>query len=435
MSTYSNLSIELIGTGEQDGTWGTTTNVNLGTALEEAIVGTVDQAVGTGDTTPSWSTSSNATQVPRHLRINLTGSAGGTGNLIVPTLSGGKNYYIKNSSDTAITVKTSGGTGILVPTLKSMSLYQDGTNVVEAANYSVSYTIASGVIDNTTIGATTASTGAFTTLGATGDVTLGNAAGDSVTHNAQTVTIPNNLIYSGTGSVTQAIGTTGERPGSPANGMFRYNSTLSEFEGYAGGAWGLLSGGITASSTDTLTNKSIVATQLTGTVPTARLGSGTASSSVFLSGASTWIAAGGGATLVASDTSLGGTTVAFTSLDLSSYKILVISSSDWAHDGGSDANKIQILPNGGSNSLLGGDAVSSSSTPGNQYTTFDLNTGLYWTWTRNAMSAGVVAPIALPATGLQMGYNSGVSTATTSLTFSLDAGDDFNAGKMYIYGM
>ena len=107
--------------------------------------------------------------------------------------------------------------------------------------------------------------------------------------------------------------------------MFRYNSTLSEFEGYAGGAWGLLSGGITASSTDTLTNKSIVATQLTGTVPTARLGSGTASSSVFLSGASTWIAAGGGATLVASDTSLGGTTVAFTSLDLSSYKIVSIS--------------------------------------------------------------------------------------------------------------
>ena len=42
MSTYSNLAIELIGTGEQDGTWGTTTNVNLGTALEEAIVGTVD---------------------------------------------------------------------------------------------------------------------------------------------------------------------------------------------------------------------------------------------------------------------------------------------------------------------------------------------------------------------------------------------------------
>jgi hypothetical protein len=38
-STYSTLKIELIGTGEQQGTWGTTTNTNLGTALEEAIVG------------------------------------------------------------------------------------------------------------------------------------------------------------------------------------------------------------------------------------------------------------------------------------------------------------------------------------------------------------------------------------------------------------
>ena len=38
-STYSNLKIELIGTGEQTGTWGATTNTNLGTALEEAIVG------------------------------------------------------------------------------------------------------------------------------------------------------------------------------------------------------------------------------------------------------------------------------------------------------------------------------------------------------------------------------------------------------------
>ena len=79
MSTYSNLSVELIGTGEQSGTWGTTTNINLGTAMEEAIVGTVDQAVGTGDTTLPWATASNATQVARHLRLNLTGSAGGSG--------------------------------------------------------------------------------------------------------------------------------------------------------------------------------------------------------------------------------------------------------------------------------------------------------------------------------------------------------------------
>ena len=185
MSTYSNLKIELIGTGEQDGTWGTTTNVNLGTALEEAIVGTVNQAVTASNLTLSLS-DSNATQVARHLRLNLTGSAGGASNLIVPTLTGGKNYYIKNSSTTAITVKTASGSGILVPTLKSASLYQDGTNVVEAADYSNSFTIASvdingGAIDGTTIGAASPSTGAFTTLSgiSTGSVPSLEAKGTS----------------------------------------------------------------------------------------------------------------------------------------------------------------------------------------------------------------------------------------------------------------
>ena len=95
MSTYSNLKIELIGTGEQDGTWGTTTNVNLGTALEEAIVGTVDQAV-TGSDLALNLTDSNATQVARHLRLKLIGSSGGASTLTLPSLSGGKNYYIFN---------------------------------------------------------------------------------------------------------------------------------------------------------------------------------------------------------------------------------------------------------------------------------------------------------------------------------------------------
>ena len=292
MSTYSNLSVELIGTGEQDGTWGNTTNTNLGTALEEAIVGTVDQAVGTGDTTLTWNVSSNATQVARHLRLNLTGSAGGSGNLIIPTTAAGgantfkKQFLIKNSSTTAITVKTASGTGVLVPAGKSSFVYADGTNVVASIDY-ISGTIVSsdvdidgGSIDGTTIGAATPSTGAFTTLaasstvsgagftarfaspgpigntvastgnfttlGATGNVTLGDAAGDEVTHNAGTVNVPNNLIYSGTGSLTMPNGTTAQRPGSPAEGMIRYNTTEDEFEGYADGAWGSIGGGASA---------------------------------------------------------------------------------------------------------------------------------------------------------------------------------------------
>ena len=261
MSTYSNLSIELIGTGEQSGTWGTTTNTNLGTALEEAIVGTTDLVVTTGTNTPAWSTSSNASQIPRHLRINLTGSAGGTGDLVVPTLSGGKNYIIKNSSNTTITVKTSSGTGIAVPISTSMSLYQDGTNVVVTDSHHTGAGVfttlsASGLVSGAgftarfatpgPIGNTSPSTGNFTTLGTTGNVTLGNAVGDQVIFNAGTATVPNNLVFSGTGTITTPSGTTAQRPGSPGEGMLRYNSELDEFEGYAASAWGSIGGGASA---------------------------------------------------------------------------------------------------------------------------------------------------------------------------------------------
>ena len=273
MSTYSNLSIELIGTGEQDGTWGTTTNVNLGTALEEAIVGTVDLVVTTGTNTPAWSASSNATQVPRHLRINLTGSAGGTGDLVVPTLSGGKNYYIKNSSDTAITVKTTSGSGILVPAGKSMSLYQDGTNVVEAANYSASYTIASGVIDNTTIGASTATTGAFTTLSATS--TFGGAGvdakfdsppaiGSSAAGTGAFTTLSASSTVSGTGFSTYLASPPAIGGSAPAAGAFTTLSATSTVSGAGFNNFALLNNySPFINSTEIVT---VAATAATGTI-------------------------------------------------------------------------------------------------------------------------------------------------------------------------
>jgi hypothetical protein len=75
-STFSDLKIELIGTGEQAGTWGNTTNINLGTALQEAITGSADVAFSSGDVTLTL-TNSNAAQVGRNLRLNLTGTSGG----------------------------------------------------------------------------------------------------------------------------------------------------------------------------------------------------------------------------------------------------------------------------------------------------------------------------------------------------------------------
>jgi hypothetical protein len=52
-----------------------------------------------------------------------------------------------------------------------------------------------------------------------------------------------NLTLSGTGSVKVPSGTTAQRDGSPVNGMFRYNSTNEQFEGYQSGDWGAIGGG------------------------------------------------------------------------------------------------------------------------------------------------------------------------------------------------
>ena len=111
-STYSNLKIELIGTGDQSGTWGTTTNTNLGTAIEEAITGTADVAFSSADVTLTL-TNTNTSQTARNLRLNLTGTSGGARNLIVPAIE--KQYIINNGLADDVTVKNSTGTGVAVP--------------------------------------------------------------------------------------------------------------------------------------------------------------------------------------------------------------------------------------------------------------------------------------------------------------------------------
>jgi microcystin-dependent protein len=177
-SSYSDLKIELIGTGEQSGSWGTTTNTNLGTALEEAIAESVDVPFSSGTVTLTL-TNSNATQSARHLRLNLTGTSGGAQNLVVPTIE--KPYLVNNGTADTITVKTSGGSGIGVPSGKTMWVYVDGTNVVDAVTALSSLKADGGVtVDNITIDGTEIdlSSGDLT-LDVAGDIVL-DAAGDEV---------------------------------------------------------------------------------------------------------------------------------------------------------------------------------------------------------------------------------------------------------------
>ena len=134
-STYSDLKIELIGTGEQTGTWGATTNNNFSVAIGEAITGSADVAFSSADVTVTL-TDTNAAQTARNLRLNLTGTSGGARQLI---LGSGcqieKLYLINNGLADAVTVKNTSGTGISVPAGKSMFVFNNGTNIVDAITY------------------------------------------------------------------------------------------------------------------------------------------------------------------------------------------------------------------------------------------------------------------------------------------------------------
>ena len=109
-STYSALKIELIGTGEQSGTWGTTTNTNLGdAALGEAITGSADVNYATAADVTVTLTDVNTTQSARNLRLNITESSTGVGSVRNLILGSGcqieKFYLINNTGTGAKTVK------------------------------------------------------------------------------------------------------------------------------------------------------------------------------------------------------------------------------------------------------------------------------------------------------------------------------------------
>lgn len=216
MSTYStNLKLELIGTGEQSGTWGTTTNTNLGTLLEQAIVGYVTQAVTDGAATvltiPN-ATSSNG----RNYVIELTGALTAARTVEVPAVNKPYVFFNNTTGGFAVTVKVSGQTGVTIANGKKAIVYTNTTDVIEIANAPVTEA-GTQTLTNKTLGATTI----------TADVTM-----------------------SGTGQLKLPASTTANRSASPTTGMIRFNTDNVTFEGYNGTAWGSIGGGATGTGTD-----------------------------------------------------------------------------------------------------------------------------------------------------------------------------------------
>ena len=135
-STFSNLKFELITTGEQSGSWGVTTNTNIGTAIEQAMVGmaTLTSANFTSNVATLTLTNTNTAQNARALCLNIAaGAVSAAGTLNVPAIQ--KPYIIINNSSFAVTVKVSGLTGVSVPSGKRTVVYNDGTDVGNQIDY------------------------------------------------------------------------------------------------------------------------------------------------------------------------------------------------------------------------------------------------------------------------------------------------------------
>ena len=142
-STFSELKFELIGTGDQAGNWGETTNSNIGTAIEQAITGLGNPNFPTDGNLTISLTDTVALQTARALVLNVTstGSLTATRELVVPTIE--KQYVVQNNTTGAqsITVKTAAGTGVTVPNGSKMQLYVDGVNVVDMVSNMSSLTL------------------------------------------------------------------------------------------------------------------------------------------------------------------------------------------------------------------------------------------------------------------------------------------------------
>lgn len=130
VSTYSpSLRLELMATGDQSGTWGDTTNTNLGELLEQAITGVLSKAMA--DTDQTLTNSNGAVDEARNMVVTATGALTAARNVIVPDAE--KIYLFRNETTGGfdVTIKTSAGTGVAVPMGEARWVYADGTNVID----------------------------------------------------------------------------------------------------------------------------------------------------------------------------------------------------------------------------------------------------------------------------------------------------------------
>ena len=248
---------------------GTTTQNNAFTGAQgELSVDTDLKTLRLHDGTTAGGGSSMLNNISAQTALNKTFSTGsvwqgnavalaygGTGSAL--TAAAGAVAY-STASGLALTaagtsgqILVSGGTG--APTFVAASSISAGTATVATT----ATNIAGGSAGQLIIQADT-SLSTFITAGASGTFLRSAGAGYAPTWATADVTIGSTVISLGSSSTSLAgmniiaatgtshwtlpVGTTGNRPVSPAAGMVRYNSTITSFEGYSSGAWSSLGG-------------------------------------------------------------------------------------------------------------------------------------------------------------------------------------------------
>jgi hypothetical protein len=241
-STYSSLKIELIGTGDQAGTWGNTTNTNLGTAIEEAVTGSSNVTFASANVAIALA-DTNAAQTARNLRLNLVGTISSVQTLFVPAIE--KQYLVTNGLSNSVIISNGTnasptGTTFTLPAGRSTIVFNDGTNINDVITFVSSLsnvTINGGTSNGVTfsnvsivsgnINSVTSNASTFTNV----SITSGNI--NSVTSNASTFS---NVTING-GTANGLTSTNVTITSGSANGVTISNSTLvsSQFNAYTEG--------------------------------------------------------------------------------------------------------------------------------------------------------------------------------------------------------
>jgi hypothetical protein len=250
MATYStSLKLTLIGDGEQTGTWGQTTNTNLGTLLEQAIVGQTTITMANADYT--LTNLNGVTDEARNAVIIVTGNQNATYSVIVPAVQ--KLYMVTNSlSSSAIAyIKPSGGSTIQVPNGRTMYLYCTGTAFVALDYVQYAQNIVSGGSISTGAITCTSLTSSGGVSGTTG-VFSGAVSGTTGTFSAG--------VSGTTGVFSGAIS------GTSVTASTQFNGSGA---GLSGTASGLSIGGNAATATTATTVSTTIASGAVGTTQTA----------------------------------------------------------------------------------------------------------------------------------------------------------------------